>query len=105
MNKKQLQASLLKLAEENFSDKYYACLHGEIKKVKLLALAIRRHRRTFTRPFAKSEVVVLEGLEKYMESKGEEEFREALEKVISTEEIAVQEKEFPQGARYATTQF
>lgn len=105
MHEKQLEASLLKLAEENLSDKYYACLHGDIKKIKLLALAIRRHRRTFTHPFAKSELIVLEGLEKYMESRGVEEFREALKKVISTEAMAVQEKKLPQGARYASTQF
>ena len=103
MHNEPLLKSLLKFAEENFNDRYYACLDGEIKKIKLLALAIRRHRRTFARPFAKWEVIVLEELEKYIESKGVEEFREALEKVISTEEIALQEKKLPLRARYATS--
>ena len=105
MHERPLQKSLQKFAEENFSNKYYACLHGQTKKIKLLALAIRRHRWLFTRPFAKLELIVLDGLEKYVESKGVEEFRDALKKMMTSEEMAMQEKKLPLGARYVSTQF
>ena len=100
MHERPLQKSLQKFAEENFSNKYYACLHGQTKKINLLALAVRRHRWPFTRPFAKSELIILDGLEKYMETKEAEKFRETLKTLMTSEEMAMQAKKLPLGARY-----
>ena len=94
-----LEKSLQKFATENFSDKYYACLHGETKKIRPLALAVKRRRSVLARPFAKSELIILEGLEKYVESKGEEEFREALNAMATEEELIMPNKN-SLGARY-----
>lgn len=102
MREKPLLKSLQKFAEENFSDKYYACLHGEIQKINVLALAIQRQRWVFTPPFAKSEVIILEGLEKYVDSNGAEEFRKELEKKITGEE-EMEGKQIDLGARCVIT--
>ena len=97
-----LEKSLLKFAEENFSDQYCASLelHGENKEIRPLVLVVKRHRSMFKRPFGKSELMILEGLEKYVEGKGDEEFCKALSKMI-TEEGLVMGPKCSLGERYA----
>ena len=97
-----IEKSLLKFAEENFSDKYCAALHGETKRIRPLALIIKRHRSMFKRPFGKHELIILEGLEKYVEGEGGEEFCKALNKIIA-EEGLVMELKHSLGKRYAST--
>ena len=97
-----LEKSLLKFAAENFSDKYCACLHGEINRIKPLALIVKRHRSMFKRPFGKHELIILEGLEKYVEGKGGEEFCKALNKIIAEEWLAIEPK-LSLGERYEST--
>ena len=96
-----LEKSLLKFAEENFSDKYCAALHGETKRINPLALVVKRSRSMFKRPFGKNELIILEGLEKYVEGEGEEAFCMALNKMI-TEEGLNMEPKCSLGARYAS---
>ena len=96
-----LEKSLLKFAEENFSDKYCASLHGETKRIRPLALTVKRHRSLFKRPFGKNELIILEGLEKYVEGEGEEGFCKALNGVISEEELVVHPK-LSLGERYVS---
>lgn len=97
-----LEKSLLKFAAENFSDKYCACLHGEINRVKPLALIVKRHRSMFKRPFGKHELIILEGLEKYVEGKGGGEFFEARNKIIAEDGLDVEPK-LSLGERYEST--
>ena len=97
-----VEKSLQKFAEENFSDKYCASLHGETKRIRPLALIVKRQRSMFKRPFGKNELIILEGLEKYVEGEGREEFCKALNKVIA-EELLVMEPKLSQGERYAST--
>ena len=97
-----LEKSLLKFAAENFSDKYCACLHGEINRIKPLALIVKRHRSMFKRPFGKHELIILEGLEKYVEGKGGEELCKALNKIIAKEGLAIEPK-LSLGERYEST--
>ena len=87
-----LEKSLLRFAEENFSDKYCASLHGETKRIRPLALIVKRHRSMFKRPFGKHELVILEGLEKYVEGEGGEEFCKALNKIIAEEGLVMEPK-------------
>ena len=96
-----LEKSLLKFAEENFSQKYCVCLHGETKRIRPLGLIVKRHRSMFKRPFGKNELIILEGLEKYVEGEGEEKFCKALNKMI-TEEGQVMEPKLSLGKRYAS---
>ena len=70
--------SLRWFAQENFSDKYFPILHGETGNVKPLALVVKQRRSIWKRPFAKSEMVILAGLEKYVESGAEEAFLESV---------------------------
>ena len=97
-----LEKSLLKFAEENFSDKYCASLHGETKRIRPLALIVKRHRSMFKRPFGKHELIILEGLEKYVEGEGGEEFCKALNKIVIEEGLVIEPK-LSQGERYAST--
>ena len=95
------EKSLQKFAAENFSDKYYASLHGETNKIRPLALVLKRHRSFYERPFAKLELIILEGLEKYVKSEVEAKaFHKALEAMITKEELVMQSKA-SMGARYA----
>ncbi|KAL9985265.1 hypothetical protein ACROYT_G007645 [Oculina patagonica] len=87
-----VEKALLRFGEENFRDKYYASLHDEPDRITPLALAVKKHRSVFTRPFAKSKLVILEGLVIFMESKGKEEFCEALNAMITEEELVMQGK-------------
>ena len=96
-----IEKSLLKFAEESFSHKYCASLHGENKEIRPVALMVKRHRSMFKRPFGKRELIILERLQKYVEGEGEEEFCKALDKMI-TEEGLVMEPKSSRGERYAS---
>ena len=97
-----LEKSLLKFAEESFGAKYCVSLSGVTKRIRPLALIVKRHRKMFKRPFFKSELITLEGLEKYLDGNGEEGFCKALNEMI-TEEKLVMEPKSSQGERYAST--
>lgn len=56
----------------------------------------------FKRPFGKHELIILEGLEKYVEGKGGEEFCKALNKIIAEEWLAIEPK-LSLGERYEST--
>ena len=98
-----LEKSLLKFAEESFSDKYKYCtsFYSENKEIRPLALIVKQQRSMFKRPFGKSELIILEGLEKYVEGEGDEEFCKALKKMI-TEVGLVMEPKRSLGERYAS---
>ena len=98
-----LEKSLQKFAAENFSDKYYASLQGETKRIRPLALIVKRHRSILKRPFGKNELIILEGLEKYVEGEGVEEFCMARNKIIAEEEGMGMEPKVSPGERYAST--
>jgi len=49
-------------------------------------------RPIWKRPFGKSDLIILEGLEKYVEGEGEEEFCKALNKKITEEGLVMEPK-------------
>ena len=96
-----LEKSLLKFAEESFGAKYCVSLPSVTERIRPLALIVKRQRLMFKRPFFKSELIILEGLEKYLEGDGEGGFCKALNEMI-TEEKLVMEPKSSQGERYAS---
>ena len=92
--------SLRQFAQENFSDKYFPILHGETDNVKPLALVVKQSRSIWKRPFAKLEMVILAGLEKYVESGAEEAFLESVKSKLTKEEFLNTQK-VGMGSRYA----
>ena len=92
--------SLQRFAWENFSDKYFPILHGETGNVKPLALVVKQRQSIWKRPFTKSEMVILAGLERYVESDAEEAFLESVKSKITSEEFLNTQK-VGMGSRYA----
>ena len=80
-----MEGSLRKFAAENFSQRYFPALHGEIKQVQPLTLVVKKNRPLWKRPFAKLEVIVLAELAKYVENEESEEFRKCLASKIKKE--------------------
>lgn len=87
-----IEESIRKFAHENFSDKYFPVIHGETKMIHPLALIVKRHRSFWKRPFAKMEMTIIEGLEKFAKSGGEEAFLTTLNEMISEEKFLIQQK-------------
>jgi len=92
--------SLRRFAQENFSDKYFPILHGETSNVKPLALVVKQRRSIWKRPFAKLEMVILAGLESYVESGAGKSFLESVKSKITKEEFLKTQK-VGMGSRYA----
>jgi len=84
--------SIRRFAQENFSDKYFPILHGETGNVKPLALVVKQRRSIWKRPFAKLEMVILAGLERYVVSGTEEAFLESVKSKITKEELLKTQK-------------
>lgn len=80
-----MEGSLRKFAAENFSQRYFPALHGEIKQVQPLTLVVKKNRPLWKRPFAKLEVIVLAELAKYVKNEESEEFRKCLASKIKEE--------------------
>ena len=79
---------LRKFARENFGDdKYSPVLYGETKTTKPLALVSKRPRSIWKRPFSKQEIILLDGLEKYVVHENKETYLEALKSKIIQEEV------------------
>ena len=91
--------AIKKFAQENFSHKYFPVLLGESDKIQPLALVVTQHRPIWKRPFAKSEIVILAGFEKYVEDGAEETVQESITSKIQHEELSGKQK-IDLGARY-----
>ena len=63
-----IEEAIRKFARENFSHKYFPVLLGESDKIQPLALVVKKHRSIFKRPLAKSEIVILDGFDRYAEN-------------------------------------
>ena len=84
-----IEELLRKFSRENFDDATYVLLlHGQLETAKLLSLIIKQKRSIWKHPFAKDEIIILAGLEKYVSSDCEKEYLEAVKlKVIREYEI------------------
>ena len=82
-----IEEVLRAFAEENFSggSNYYPVSHGETKSIKPLAIAVKKQRSVFKRPFAKSEFIVTAALDDYVVKDKREEFTEAVNSTLLKE--------------------
>jgi len=94
-----IEDAIRKFAQENFSHKYFPVLHGETDKIQPLALVVRQHRPLWKRPFAKSEIVILAGFERYVDEAVQETVCESITPNIRDEELSMKQK-VDMGARY-----
>ena len=95
-----IEEAIRKFAQENFSHRYFPVLHGETDKIQPLALVVKQHRPIWKRPFAKSEIVILAGFDKYVGKGVQETVCESIRSNIRDEELSVRQR-IDLGARYS----
>ncbi|XP_068744474.1 uncharacterized protein [Montipora capricornis] len=82
-----IEELLHKFSKENFGDpNYLPLLHGHSKTAKPLALLVKRKRSIWKRPFGKKEIIILDGLEKYVDS-NENDFLKDVKSKIKKEQL------------------
>ncbi|XP_068708306.1 uncharacterized protein [Montipora foliosa] len=82
-----IEKLLYKFSKENFGDaNFLPLLHGHSKTAKPLALLVKRKRSIWKRPFGKKEIIILDGLEKYVDS-DEKDFLKDVESKITKEQL------------------
>ena len=94
-----IEDAIRKFAQENFSHKYFPVLHGETDKIQPLAMVVKQHRPIWKRPFAKSEIVILAGFERYVEDGAQKTVGKSILSNIRDEEVSMKQK-VGMGARY-----
>ena len=95
-----IEELLYKFSKEIFDDPYYLpLLHGHSKTAKPLTLLVKRKRSIWKRPFGKKEIIILDGLEKYVDS-NEKDFLKDVESKITKEQLIEKGSDAP-AARYA----
>ena len=87
-----MEEVLRQFAEENFEDdNYYPVSHGQIALIKPLALAVKKRRSVFLKPFFKSELIVTAHLEDYLPKDKKDEFvRKANEFIQKATDLVIE---------------
>ena len=74
-----IEELLRKFSRENFDDpNYVPLLHGRSETAEPLSLILKQKRSVWKHPFARDEIIILAGLEKYVSSDCEKEYLEAV---------------------------
>ena len=93
-----IEKLLRKFSRETFGDaKYMPLLPGHSETSKPLSLLIKQKRSIWKRPFAKDEIIILDGLEKYVSSDCEKEYLEAVKLKVIEEQVMEKGKNAPMG--------
>jgi len=87
-----IEEAIRKFARENFSHKYFPVLLGESDKIQPLALVVKKHRSIFKKPFAKSEIVILAGFDKYVENGAQKAVCESISSKTQDETLSMKQK-------------
>ena len=91
-----IEELLRRFAQENFHGAdYVPLLHGHLATTKPLSLIIRRKRPLWKIPFARAEIIILAGLEKYVSSDSERKYQEAVQKNVVQEQVMEKDKSDP----------
>ena len=81
-----IEELLRRFAQENFNNDYVPVLPGQSRIANPLSLMIKQKRPIWKIPFAKDELTILAGLEKYVSSGSESWYREAVSSKISKDQ-------------------
>ena len=82
-----IEELLYKFSKKNFGDpNYLPLLQRYSKPAKPLALLVKRKRSIWKRPFGKKEIIIHDGLEKYVVS-NEKDFLKDVESKIKKEQL------------------
>lgn len=89
----QMIDEIRRFARDNFSHKleYVPVLHGETDKIQPLALAVKQHRPIWKKPFAKWEIVILGGFDRFVENSVQRTVRESITANLRDEERPVKQ--------------
>ena len=91
-----IEELLRKFARENFDDaNYVPLLHGHSGTPKPLSLIIKQKRPIWKIPFAREEIIILAGLEKYVSSDSEKEYLEGVVSKVIEEQVIEKGKNDP----------
>ena len=92
----KIEELLRKFSREYFNDaSYMPLLHGRSEITKPLSLIIKRKRSIRRHPFAKDEMTILGGLEKYVSSDCEKEYEDAVKLNVMKEQVLEKGKTAP----------
>lgn len=94
-----IEEAIRKFAQENFSHRYFPVLHGETDKIQPFAVVVKKHRSIFKKPFAKSEIVILAGFERYVEKGAQKSVCQSISSKIRDEELSEKQR-IDMGSRY-----
>ena len=87
---------LRRFSRENFDDaNYVPLLNGHSETAKPLSLIMKQKRSIWKRPFAKEEIIILAGLEKYVSSDCQKTYLEAVKLNIIEEQVMEKRKNAP----------
>ena len=70
-------------------EEFYPVHQGNTQEVQILALMAKKTRNVFLRPFKTNSLVLLGGLETYMNRSKKEEYRNAVDRKIKREDLEV----------------
>ena len=94
-----IEEAIKRFAQENFSHKYFPVLHGETDKIQPLAVVVKKHRSIFKKPFAKSEIVILAGFDRYVENGAQKIVCQSISSETRDEELSLKQR-IDMGSRY-----
>ena len=87
-----LEQALREFAQQNFGadgEEFYPVDQGNTRKVQILALMAKKPRSVFLRPFKTNSLVLLAGLETYMNQSKKEEYLNAVDREIKRDDVEV----------------
>ena len=87
-----LEQALREFAEQNFGadgEGFYPVHQGNTQEVQILALMAKKPRSVFLRPFKTNSLVLLAGLETYMNRSKKEEYQNAVDREIKRDDVEV----------------
>ena len=87
-----VEQALRAFAQQNFGadgEEFYPVHQGNTEKVQILALMAKKTRNVFLRPFKTNSLVLLGGLDTYMNRSKKEEYQNVVDREIKRDDVEV----------------
>ena len=87
-----VEQALREFAQQNFGadgEEFYPVHQRNTQEVQILALMAKKPRNVFLRPFKTNSLVLLAGLETYMNPSKKEEYQNVVDRIIKREDLEV----------------